>query len=150
MADAKVIHAYRHIYRGLLRAVQFSKPSRYTARNQLRRAFREKGAQYDARGIARTIRFLDAATRERGLEHKVLKNLLMIAWYRYDRSDWKLALSEHEAKEKRQVPMIVSQGVVSVNQRLRKGIEAHMKATVYRHYDMTIAMLNKSMGLCLR
>ncbi|KAK5631255.1 hypothetical protein RRF57_006969 [Xylaria bambusicola] len=100
MADAKVLHAYRHLYRGLLRAVQFSKPSRFTARNQLRRAFREKGAQYDARGVARTIRFLDAATRERGLEHRVLKNLLIIAWHRYDESGWKHALSEHQAKEK--------------------------------------------------
>ncbi|RYC61815.1 hypothetical protein CHU98_g4395 [Xylaria longipes] len=111
MADPKIIHAYRHLYRGLLHAVQFSKPARYTARNQLRRAFREKGAKYDYRGIARTIRFLDAATRERGLEHRVLKNLLFIAW---------------------------------------PALEDHVQKTVYKHYDMTIAMLNKSMGLCLR
>ncbi|KAI0101875.1 hypothetical protein GGR51DRAFT_528816 [Nemania sp. FL0031] len=84
MADPKVIHAYRHLYRGLLHAVQFAKPARFTARNQLRKAFREKGAKYDVRGIARTIRFLDAATRETGLEHHVLKNLLVIAWHRYE------------------------------------------------------------------
>ncbi|KAI1820940.1 hypothetical protein F4861DRAFT_520929 [Xylaria intraflava] len=83
MADLEVIHAYRHLYRGLLHAVQFSKPSRFIARDQLRRAFREKGAKYDRRGILRTIRFLDAAARERGLEHRVLKNLLLIAFQRY-------------------------------------------------------------------
>ncbi|KAI0432868.1 DUF1763-domain-containing protein [Xylaria sp. FL1042] len=124
MADPKVIHAYRHLYRGLLHAVQFSKPARYTARNQLRRAFRERGAKYDHRGIVRTILFLNAATRERGLEHRVLKNLLLIAWHRYDNANnWK-----HVQKE----------------------LEIHVQATAYNHYDMTIAMLNKSMGLCLR
>ncbi|KAI0541648.1 DUF1763-domain-containing protein [Xylaria digitata] len=132
MAGLKVIHAYRHLYRGLLHAIQFSSPSRYTARNQLRRAFREKGAEYDHRSIARTIRFLDAATRERGLEHRVLKNLLMIAWHRDQGSPWKAAQPEREAEGK------------------KRELEKYMQATVYNHYDMTIAMLNKSMGLCLR
>ncbi|KAI3341319.1 DUF1763-domain-containing protein [Ustulina deusta] len=133
MADPEVIHAYRHLYRGLLHAVHFSKPARFSARNQLRRAFREKGAKYDHRGIARTIRFLDAATRERGLEHRVLKNLLMMAWYRYDDAPgWRHAQLEQQAMEK------------------KTELGAHVHTTVYNHYDMTIAMLNKSMGLCLR
>ncbi|KAJ2994250.1 hypothetical protein NUW58_g1603 [Xylaria curta] len=133
MADLKVIHAYRHLYRGLLHAVQFSKPARFTARNQLRRAFREKGAKYDHRGIARTIRFLEAATRERGLEHRVLKTLLIIAWSRYeDRSGWRHALIEEQHAQK------------------MKDFDKHVEATAYNHYDMTVAMLNKSMGLCLR
>ncbi|KAI3327971.1 DUF1763-domain-containing protein [Xylariaceae sp. AK1471] len=124
MADPKIIHAYRHLYRGLLHGVQFSKPARYTARNQLRRAFRDKGAKYDPRGIARTIRFLDAATRERGLEHRVLKNLLIMAWYRYeDGHNWRHVQTE---------------------------LEEHVQTTAYNHYDITVAMLNKSMGLCLR
>lgn len=133
MADPEVIHAYRHLYRGLLHAVHFSKPARFSARNQLRRAFREKGAKYDHRGIARTVRFLDAATRERGLEHRVLKNLLMMAWYRYDDAPgWRHAQLEQQAMEK------------------KTELGAHVHTTVYNHYDMTIAMLNKSMGLCLR
>lgn len=82
MASEQVVHAYRHLYRGLLRAVQFSKPARYVARDQLRVAFREPGAVPDTRGIARTIRFLEAAARERGLEHKILKNLLMTQFFR--------------------------------------------------------------------
>ncbi|KAI0439758.1 DUF1763-domain-containing protein [Xylaria telfairii] len=133
MADPKIIHAYRHLYRGLLHAVQFSKPARYTARNQLRRAFREEGAKYDARGIARTIRFLDAATRERGPEHRVLKNLIFIAWSRYDDSTgWKHTQLQQRTKEN------------------RPALEDHVEKTAYNHYDMTIAMLNKTMGLCLR
>ncbi|KAI1173180.1 mitochondrial carrier protein [Nemania sp. FL0916] len=122
MTNLDIIHAYRHLYRGLLHAVQFSSPARYTARNQLRRAFREKGATYDHRGYSRTIRFLDAATRERGLEHQVLKNLLIMAWYRHENlPGWK------------QVQMTE--------------LQKHVKNTVYNHYDATIKMLNKSMGL---
>lgn len=83
MADTEVIHAYRHLYRGLLHAVQFSKPARYVARDKLRIAFREKDTKLDGRGIARTLRFLDAAARERGLEHSVLKNLLLTTYFRY-------------------------------------------------------------------
>lgn len=151
MADPEVIHAYRHLYRGLLHAVHFSKPARFSARNQLRRAFREKGAKYDHRGIARTIRFLDAATRERGLEHRVLKNLLMMAWYRYDDAPgWRHAQLEQQAMEKKQVLVTVTTDVVSANQEFRTELGAHVHTTVYNHYDMTIAMLNKSMGLCLR
>ena len=36
MSNQEVIHAYRHLYRGLLRAVQYSAPGRYTARDQRR------------------------------------------------------------------------------------------------------------------
>ncbi|KAI1165488.1 DUF1763-domain-containing protein [Nemania serpens] len=133
MADLKIIHAYRHLYRGLLHAVQFSKPARYTALHQLRRAFREKGAKYDARGITRTVLFLRAAARERGIEHQVLRNLLIIAWYRYeDKPSWRQVQVEQTTPQK------------------RTELQEHVQATVYKHYEMTIAMLNKSMGLCLR
>ena len=83
MADPKVIHAYRHLYRACLHAVQFSKPARFVARDKLREAFREKGAVLDERGSIRTLRFLEAAARERGLEHSVVKNLLLADYFRY-------------------------------------------------------------------
>ncbi|KAI0974769.1 DUF1763-domain-containing protein [Xylaria arbuscula] len=151
MADLNVIHAYRHLYRALLHAVQFAKPARYTARNQLRRAFREKGAHYDARGIVRTIFFLKAAARERGLEHRVLKNLIMIAWHRYDDSpNWKHVQLAQLAIRKRQVLVDVIVDAGRTNQKSRTELESRVHATAYKHYDMTIAMLNKSMGLCLR
>jgi hypothetical protein len=83
MADIQVIHAYRHLYRHGLRAVQFSKPARYVLRDRLRVAFREETAQLDPTGIENTIQFFEAAQRSRGLEHKVLKNLLFVAFHRY-------------------------------------------------------------------
>lgn len=82
MSAQEVIHAYRHLYRGLLRAVQYSTPGRYTARDQLRKAFREPSATLDKAGVKRTIWFLKAAQKEAGMEHRILRNLLMVAWHR--------------------------------------------------------------------
>ncbi|KAJ4038536.1 hypothetical protein NW761_009129 [Fusarium oxysporum] len=124
----EVRHAYRHLYRNLLKAVQYAIPARFVARDQLRRAFREPGATYDGRGIKRTIWFLQAAAKEKGLEHKILKNLLRVRQMRYRKKDYSaydpLKHAEQEMKE--------------------------ANATAYNHYDMTVAMLNKTMGICLR
>lgn len=76
--NIQVIHAYRNLYRHLLKAVQYARPNRFIARDQLRKAFREPGAQLDPEGIKRTVWFLQAAAKERGLEHRILKNLLTV------------------------------------------------------------------------
>ena len=81
MASEAIIHAYRHLYRHSLRAVQFSKPARYTLRDRLRLAFRKgSAADFDPKKIANTLEFLEYATRENGLEHKIVKNLLFVWW----------------------------------------------------------------------
>lgn len=75
------IQAYRHLYRALLHAVQFSKPARYIVRDQIRNAFRNGQPQdLNQLRIARTLEFLAGAAREAGLEHKILKNLIHTAW----------------------------------------------------------------------
>lgn len=81
MSNTEIIHAYRHLYRELLRAVRYATPARYTARNQLRRTFRE-GRTFDCHEVERTGWFLSAAAKEAGPEHKILKNLLFVAWHR--------------------------------------------------------------------
>ncbi|KHO01878.1 uncharacterized protein MAM_00879 [Metarhizium album ARSEF 1941] len=125
---SQVIHAYRHLYRGLLRAVQYSSPARYIARDQLRAAFAEARA-LDAEGVKRTLWFLEAARRERGLEHSVLKNLLRVRGERArDVRSWRALL----------------------HRRTQKDGMREDSATALEHYDMTVAMLNRSMGLCLR
>lgn len=79
----KVLLAYRHLYKAALRAVQYSKPSRYTARDCLRRAFRsEPASNLKPQAIARTLEFLDGAARAKGIEHKLVKNLLHVQWGR--------------------------------------------------------------------
>ena len=91
MSQTEVIHAYRHLYRRLLHAVQYAVPERYVARDQLRKAFRERGASWDAEGIKRTIWFLDAAARETGLEHKILRNLIKTQALRSRPAWWEIA-----------------------------------------------------------
>ncbi|KAL7934910.1 hypothetical protein V8C35DRAFT_300150 [Trichoderma chlorosporum] len=129
VSTLEITHAYRGLYRGLLRAVQYSAPARYVVRDQLRAAFRERDASLDREGVKRTVWFLEAAAKERGLEHKILKNLIRV---RLDRSwglrAWKRALNE--TKQKPEVRQLQQEAM--------------------QHYDMTVAMLNKSMGLCLR
>jgi hypothetical protein len=81
MANEAVVHAYRHLYRQSLRAVQFSKPARYTLRDRLRLAFRKGSAQdFEPSKVQNTLEFLQYATRENGLEHKIIKNLLFVWW----------------------------------------------------------------------
>ncbi|KAG8417604.1 hypothetical protein J3459_006537 [Metarhizium acridum] len=124
----EVVHAYRHLYRCLLRAVQYSSPARYIARDQLRAAFRETPA-LDAEGVKRTIWFLEAAGKERGLEHAILKNLLRVRGQRDAESrSWKKNL---------------------IGTAQRDGMKSD-RGTPFQHYDMTVAMLNRTMGLCLR
>ena len=82
MSRQEIIHAYRKLYRSGLRAVQYSKPARYSLRTQLREAFREPGATFNAEGCRRTIWFLNAAAQETGIEHKIVRNLLRVAYMR--------------------------------------------------------------------
>ncbi|KAG0646200.1 hypothetical protein D0Z07_8368 [Hyphodiscus hymeniophilus] len=72
-----VIQAYRHLYRGILHAVQF------TARDQLRDAFRKGDlSTFDQERVNRTVGFLKIAARERGLEHQLVKSLIHTAYWR--------------------------------------------------------------------
>jgi hypothetical protein len=58
-------------------------PSRFTARDQLRDAFRkEDPSTFNQERIDRTVKFLKIAARETGLEHKLVKNLLHTAYWR--------------------------------------------------------------------
>ncbi|RCI16438.1 hypothetical protein L249_2297 [Ophiocordyceps polyrhachis-furcata BCC 54312] len=125
-----VIHAYRHLYRSLLQAVQHAAPARYAGRDLLREAFRARGATLSPVGVKRTLWFLQAAAREAGLEHKILKNLLRVRTVQFaSTSDWRKRFQDSQFKKD---PM------------------QEERAAAERHYQMTIAMLNSSMGLCLR
>ncbi|GAB0135246.1 hypothetical protein EsDP_00003591 [Epichloe bromicola] len=98
MTTVEVVRAYRHLYRNVLRAVQYSSPARYIARDQLRRAFRQGGSQasLNNEGVKRTIWFLEAAAKEKGLEHKVLKNLIRVKGERNRKEggEWKKVLAK--------------------------------------------------------
>lgn len=83
MGTTEVIHAYRHLYRAGLRAVQYSQPASTGVRSMLRRAFRAKNAPpLNDRAVKRTIWFLKNAASELGIEHKVVKNMIMVNFFR--------------------------------------------------------------------
>ncbi|KAG6013578.1 hypothetical protein E4U43_007218 [Claviceps pusilla] len=156
-----IIHAYRHLYRNLLRAVQYAAPARYIARDQLRRAFRQAPSSaspaspasasassepapaspaslsststsatqpLNTEAIKRTIWFLEAAAKERGLEHKILKNLLRVQGERADKVEgWKKVLGRSKSK--------------------RGGKDKAEGDMAYEHYDRTVRMLNENIPL---
>ena len=77
-----ILHAYRHIYRQSLQAIQYASPARHTLRKVVNTAFRSGTAEdFDARKIKNTLALLDGAKRARGLEHQVLKSLLHVWWF---------------------------------------------------------------------
>ncbi len=89
------MHAYRHLYRAFLCAVQYSTPARHVVRDRLRAAFRAGAghtaaaaaarARFSAVSVRRTLTFLEYAARHRGMEHRILKNLLHIRYHEYAR-----------------------------------------------------------------
>ncbi|PSR82230.1 hypothetical protein BD289DRAFT_334583, partial [Coniella lustricola] len=131
MSNQQVIQAYRHIYRATLRAVCYAQPATTIARRQLREAFRAPDAQYDEKAIKRTERFLRNASKCTGIEHKIVKNMLFIKYWK-DQTDyqeqptWRMIVEERAPKK-----------------------SSLISDTAYFHYQKTIVMLNKSMGLCL-
>jgi hypothetical protein len=75
--------AYRHLYRTALKAVRYSRPARHSVREVLRRAFRETpSSAYNPQRIANTVKFLERAEKYAGFEHRILKNMLFIRWWR--------------------------------------------------------------------
>lgn len=80
-----ILLAYRHLYQHLLRAVKYSKPARYIARDRIRAAFRNSSPQqqhFQPAEISRTLEFLDNAAKYRGLEHRIVKNCMHVWWSR--------------------------------------------------------------------
>lgn len=77
----EVVTAYRHLLKQGLRAVQHSKPARFTVRDRIRGAFRESSLEsFDTKRVHRTLQFLEGATKQIGIEHKIIKNLMFVWW----------------------------------------------------------------------
>ncbi|KFA63772.1 hypothetical protein S40285_01976 [Stachybotrys chlorohalonatus IBT 40285] len=127
--ERTVAQAYRHLYKSLLRATRYSQPASTVVRDVLRNAFREKDAVYEPETVKRTIWFIAAAGRESGWEHKVLKNLIRVR------------MNQHQAVRNWSYPRARARETSPL---------AHEVNTAYDHYNMTLAMLNKSLSLCLR
>ena len=78
-----ILTAYRHLFKRSLRAVQYSKPARFVVRDRMRKAFRDSPVDaFDAQRVAKTLEFLSGAAKTKGLEHKIVKNLMHVWWER--------------------------------------------------------------------
>lgn len=129
MSSQELVHTYRKLYKTGLQAIRFSSPAKYQLRDILRSRFRDSPSlPYDGSRIANTLRFLKRAKRNNGTEHKIIKNLLYIRYWRVQ-------------------PLHKSLSKVHVGQQTPEHIA--VRKEVWQHYDATLAMLNESQQLCL-
>ncbi|MCJ1440050.1 MAG: hypothetical protein MMC23_000532 [Stictis urceolatum] len=130
-SNAEVVLAYRKLFKNGLHAIQYAKPQRYVLRDTMRRAFRnENPAEFNSERIENTVRFLENATRDNGIEHKVLKNLMHVRW-------WQTSLVRRRHRQ-------------SGSELIYGSPEEKILAKGYRNFDNTLAKLNESMNMCLR
>ncbi|KAF2228752.1 DUF1763-domain-containing protein [Viridothelium virens] len=124
MTTKEITFAYRRLYQHGLRAVQYAKPQRFTLRNRLRQAFRKTSREeFDQARIDKTLEFLNGAAREKGLEHKILKNLLHVWWN----------------QEQPAFPPPSNKYMWD---------ELKLRRTSYDHFNHTLRLMNGSMGTC--
>ena len=76
-----IVGAYRSLYRAGLHAVQYSKPARYVLKRTLDNEFRNNSAsKFNKHRVGNTLMFLENAAKTRGVEHRILKNLIHVRW----------------------------------------------------------------------
>ncbi|CAD0107294.1 unnamed protein product, partial [Aureobasidium uvarum] len=74
----EIIHAYRHLLRTSLQAIRYAKPARFTLQSHLRSSFRSPTSPFNSQQISQTLEFLNNAAKYKGLEDKVVKNLMHV------------------------------------------------------------------------
>ncbi|KAJ4416832.1 hypothetical protein N0V85_002114 [Neurospora sp. IMI 360204] len=132
MSNQELVHAYRHLLRWSLRAVQFSKPARFVVRDTLRAAFRDENGTFEPSRVKSTLWFLESAATYVGVEHKIIKNLVHVRYI----------------QEKAIGPWRIRAQSLSKSQ--QRALKDPVYEKEYEHFDKTIAMLNDTMNLCLR
>ncbi|KIW38176.1 uncharacterized protein PV06_10125 [Exophiala oligosperma] len=127
MGRTDILHAYRHLYRSGLRAVHYSYPARWEIRDILRDCFRSQPeAAFNARRISNTLGFLEKARVYNGTEHKILKNLLHVKF-------WKNKGLNHYLMKQSNADYAIA-----------------TRRNVWRQYQATLTMLNESLDICLQ
>jgi hypothetical protein len=147
----QIVHAYRNLYRAALRAVHYTAPSRITVRDHLRVAFRRGDPiNFDQGKVDNTLMFLESATRERGMEHRILKNITHVWWERARRDATLRCLCSCcfviVRVEKSWLTDMLNP---SRNRQWRGDEDRRLYRAAYAHFDATVKMLNDSLGLCI-
>lgn len=77
-----VVHAYRHLYRQGLKALHYSVPARHVLVKTLRSGFRSSSPNdFSPQRVSNTMQFLQRATDVAGMEHKILRNLMIVRYW---------------------------------------------------------------------
>ncbi|QDS73193.1 hypothetical protein FKW77_002620 [Venturia effusa] len=123
-----ILHAYRNLLRTSLRAVHYSTPARHILLSRLRLSFRSSTlSDFEPQRISNTLEFLRNAAASRGIEHKILRNLLYV-WY-WEPVHWR------------------KKGLIRDHGKLEERV---VKEGSYEGFYWSLRMLNESMGLCIR
>ncbi|EMR09131.1 hypothetical protein PNEG_02474 [Pneumocystis murina B123] len=125
MNSAQVRRLYRQFLRIGCQAVCNSIPAKYIIRDKIRAAFRILPPPTEK--IVNTLQFLIRASKRKGLEHAILKNLCY------------LDQSKKLYVKRRRKPLS-----------MMKEEEMFLYKRVYDESDLTIYMINETCGLCLR
>lgn len=121
--------AYRQLLKTSLQAVRFSTPARYQIRNIIREAFRDSSSStFNERQIKNTVAFLEQAREHNGFEHKILRNILHVRYWR-------------DIPKKERAPQTMKQNN-ELGVDLRKNVPAQ--------FDATLSLFNESTDMCLR
>ena len=126
--NAEIRASYRRFYRIGMKAVQYSVPARYCMLTKINRIFRtikqlrDRTAEQAVQD--KTYQFLQVASESKGIEHKIVRNLCMVEWSRYEQS--------------RSTPRAIS-----------GALARSLKQTAYDSYERTIQELNQEYGIRL-
>ncbi|KAJ9193562.1 hypothetical protein DTO166G4_589 [Paecilomyces variotii] len=123
-----IVLAYRQLYRQGLKVLNYSTPARHVLRRILRTSFRSASRdEFDPNRVANTLQFLQRAADSRGLEHKIVKNLIMVRYW--------------------EQPQVKKDARVFKNQDVN---DIFLRRSSNAHFNSTLMLLNESLGTCLR
>jgi hypothetical protein len=124
-----LLHAFRHLYRAGIEAVDYARPQRYEIRDILRESFRQSHpSNFNQRRIQNTLKFLANAQRYNGFEHRILKNLLHMKFWAGRSNHARLKSNLRDSN----TPAAVES-----------------RRQISHQYKATLVMLNESLDTCL-
>ncbi|KAE8348404.1 hypothetical protein BDV28DRAFT_143568 [Aspergillus coremiiformis] len=130
MDQRAIVQAYRHLYQQGLKVVNYSTPSRHVLLRTLRSSFRSSSHNdFDPQRIANTLRFLQRAADITGLEHKIVKNLMIVRYWEQPQGRKDLRLLKG----------------LGIDQR-----ESSLRRDANEQFNLTLMLLNESLGTCLK
>ncbi|KAF9887437.1 hypothetical protein FE257_010154 [Aspergillus nanangensis] len=125
-----IVHAYRHLYRAGLKVISYSTPSRHVLLRTLRSSFRTSPPEdFNPHKITNTLHFLQRASDVAGLEHKIVKNLMMVRYW-------------EQPQVRKDLRVLKGLGI---DQR-----ESSLRKSVNEQFNVTLMLLNESLGTCLK